>query len=58
LAFGPFFVIFNYNKIIKVMKKGMKPDEVFFIVAATIGISTICVFALSAILNLIIHLIK
>ncbi len=40
------------------MKKGIKPDEVFFIVAATIGISTICVFAASAVLNLIIHLIK
>ena len=40
------------------MKKGINPDEIFFMVAATIGISTICVFALSVILNLIIHLIK
>jgi hypothetical protein len=40
------------------MKKGMKPEDVLFVVAATLGVITICAFAISAIFDLIIHLIK
>jgi hypothetical protein len=40
------------------MKKGIKPDEVLFAVAATIGVTIIVLFGLSAVAKLIIHLIK
>jgi hypothetical protein len=40
------------------MKKGIKPDEVFFVIAATIGIAVISLYAVSAVFNLIIYLIK
>jgi hypothetical protein len=40
------------------MKKSIKPDEVFFVIAATIGIAVISLYAVSAVFNLIIYLIK
>jgi len=39
------------------MKK-VKPDEVFFITAATIGVAVISLYAISAVLNIIMYLIK
>jgi hypothetical protein len=40
------------------MKKGIKPDEAFFVIAATIGIAVISLYAVSAVFNLIIYIIK
>jgi hypothetical protein len=40
------------------MKRDIKPDEVFFVLAATIGVAVISMYAISAIFNLIIYLIK
>jgi len=40
------------------MKRDIKPDEVLFVIAATIGVAVICAFAISTIFNLIIYLIK
>jgi hypothetical protein len=40
------------------MKRDIKPDDVFFIIAATIGVAVISLYAVSAVLNLIIYLIK
>lgn len=40
------------------MKRDIKPDEVFFVIAATIGVAVISLYVVSAVLNLIIYLIK
>jgi len=40
------------------MKRDVKPDEVFFVLTATLGITVILMYAISAVLNLIIYLIK
>jgi hypothetical protein len=40
------------------MKRDTKPDEVFFVLAATIGIAVISMYAISAVFNLIIYIIK
>lgn len=40
------------------MKRDIKPDDVFFVIAATLGVTVICAFAVSSIFNLIIYLIK
>jgi hypothetical protein len=40
------------------MKRDIKPDDVFFVLAATIGVAVICAFAISAMFDLIIYLIK
>jgi hypothetical protein len=40
------------------MKRDIKPDDVFFVIAATIGVAVISLYAVSAVFNLIIYLIK
>lgn len=40
------------------MKRDIKPDEVFFVITATIGVAVISLYVVSAVLNLIIYLIK
>lgn len=40
------------------MKRDIKPDEVFFVIAATIGVAVISLYAVSAVFNLIIYLVK
>jgi hypothetical protein len=40
------------------MKRDVKPDEVFFVLAATFGITVIIMYAVSTIINLIFYLIK
>ena len=39
------------------MKK-IKPDEVLFITAATIGVAVISLYTISAVFNIIIYLVK
>lgn len=40
------------------MKKNIKPDEVLFVIAATIGVAVISLYAISAVFNLITYIIK
>jgi hypothetical protein len=40
------------------MKKGIEPEDVFFAIAAVIGVGAISLFAVSTILSLVIYLIK
>jgi hypothetical protein len=40
------------------MKRDVKPDDVFFVLAATIGVAVILMYAISAVFNLIVYLIK
>ena len=40
------------------MKRNIKPDEVFFVIAATIGVAVISLYAVSAVFNIIIYLVK
>jgi hypothetical protein len=40
------------------MKRDVKPDDVFFVLAATIGVAVISMYAISAVFNLIVYLIK
>ena len=40
------------------MKRDVKPDEVFFVIAAITGVGAISLFAVSTVLNLVIYLIK
>jgi len=40
------------------MKRDAKPDEVFFVLAATLGITVISMYAALAIVNLVFYLIK
>jgi hypothetical protein len=40
------------------MKRNIEPDEVFFVIAATIGIAVISMYTISAVFNLIIYIIK
>ena len=40
------------------MKRDIKPDDAFFVIAATIGVAVISLYAVSAVFNLIIYLIK
>ena len=40
------------------MKRNTNPEDVFFAIAATIGVATIVLFGVSTVAKLIIHLIK
>lgn len=40
------------------MKRDIKPDEVFFVIAATIGVAVISLYAITAVFNIIIYLVK
>ena len=40
------------------MKKGTDPEDVFFAIAAVMGVATIVLFGISTVAKLIIHLIK
>ncbi len=40
------------------MKKGIKPEDVLFTIAAVMGVVTIVLFGITSIAKLIIHLIK
>lgn len=40
------------------MKRNVEPDDVFFVIAATIGVAVISLYAISALFNLIIYLVK
>ena len=40
------------------MKRDVKPDEVFFVLTATLGITVISMCAALAIVNLVFYLIK
>lgn len=40
------------------MKRDIKPDDVFFVLAATIGVAVISAYAISAVFNLITYIIK
>jgi len=40
------------------MKRDVKPDEVFFVLAATFGVMIISMYAALAIINLVFYLIK
>jgi hypothetical protein len=39
------------------MKRNVKPDEVFFVLAATMGVTVISVYAALAVINLVAYLI-